>query len=62
MKLAQFRQILEAAEDLYHQQGNVAAAQSLRRLSSLFEGDEKTTVSSFLKNLAAAGDAEVGPR
>lgn len=62
MKLAQFRQILEAAEELYRHQGDDAAAQSLSRLSNLFEGHEKTTVSSFLKNLAIIGDAEVEPR
>jgi hypothetical protein len=63
MKVEQFGKVLKAAEELFRDNGNVTAAQSLRELSTLFAGRETMTVSSFCAMLAkTAGDGESSGR
>jgi hypothetical protein len=59
MKIDQFRNVLQAAEELYRHSGNEAAAESLREILRLLDGCEAMSVSAFsnmIANIAAEED------
>jgi hypothetical protein len=54
VKVAQLRKVLEAAQDLYRDSGQPAAASSLEEISTLLSGRDAMTVSRFASLLAKA--------
>jgi hypothetical protein len=52
MKLGDLREIFKAAESIYREAGNEAAAQALKEISSLCNGRESMTVAAFAKLVA----------
>jgi len=52
MKLGDLRKIFEAAEGIYREAGNAAAADALKEASSLCDGRESMTVAAFAKLVA----------
>jgi len=53
MKLGDLRKIFEAAEHIYREAGNAAAAEALKEVSSLCDGRESMTVAAFAKLVAS---------
>jgi hypothetical protein len=49
MKLGDLRKIFEAAEGIYREAGNAAAAEALKEASNLCDGRETMTVAAFAK-------------
>jgi hypothetical protein len=58
MKVAQLRKVLEAAEQLYRDNGQAAAASSLRDISTLLSGRDAMTVARFASLLAKAAGGQ----
>ena len=58
MKVSQLRSILEAAEQLYRDGGNSAAAQSLKEVATLCTSRDAMPVSRFVGAIAKAMAAE----
>ena len=52
MKLGDLRKIFEAAEHIYREAGNAAAAEALKEVSGLCDGRETMTVAAFAKLVA----------
>jgi hypothetical protein len=53
MKLGDLREIFRAAEGIYRQAGDEAAAEALKEVSSLCDGRESMTVAAFAKLVAS---------
>jgi hypothetical protein len=49
MKLGDLQKIFEAAEHIYREAGNAAAADALKEVSGLCDGCETMTVAAFAK-------------
>jgi hypothetical protein len=49
MKLGDLRKIFEAAEHIYREAGNAAAAEALKEVSTLCDGRDSITVAAFEK-------------
>jgi hypothetical protein len=49
MKLGDLREIFKAAEGIYREAGNAAAAEALKEVSSLCDGRDSMTVAAFAK-------------
>jgi hypothetical protein len=49
MKLGDLRKIFEAAEHVYREAGNAAAAEALKEVSTLCDGRDSMTVGAFVK-------------
>ena len=49
MKLGDLREIFKAAQVIYREAGNAAAAEALKEVSSLCDGRESMTVAAFSK-------------
>jgi hypothetical protein len=52
MKLGDLRKIFEAAQHMYCESGNDAAAEALKEVSSLCDGRDSMTVGAFAKLVA----------
>ena len=52
MKLGELRKIFGAAEHIYREAGNAAAADALKEISGLCDGRESMTVATFAKLVA----------
>ena len=54
MKVAEFRNVLKEAADLYRSQQNNRVADGLVEFAKLFEGNEKSTVDTISKMIVAS--------
>ena len=54
MKVAEFRNLLKEAADLYRSQQNDRVADGLAEFAKLFEGNDKSTVDAVSKRIVAA--------